>query len=283
MISRCRRLTFYLDSSVSKRNAASVVTSSAYLLLYRRRSSDYLGPAKIQKIVADYRHGDEAEEISDSEATSSRAGSPSGQGKGQRLGGSFQNGSATTSVAAGADRPHRRGGDGLEGSQVAQGGLLRNGMGGDGYDAEDEGVSMEGEDVDNALPFGPQLPPTNQSWSFASLGPTGANSDAENDTGDVDSNMANGGDDDSGAGQELQSRMMEDFGDEADDTFNPGHNNSPIFQSTEYLEDMEDVVPGLTGIEHYANLPDEDEQVVDIHIDDEEMPELEESRHMKDD
>lgn len=170
------------DSSVSRRQASSVITPSAYLLFYRRRSSEYLGPARLQKIVHGYRHPPEAEEVTDSAAedeSESRAVSPSGQGKGHRLGGSFLNGSPSASVAVGAGRLHRRGGDGSgAANQEARARTGNRQLNDGGYDAdadEDEGVADVDVDVDvDTLVHGPELPPpyaqgSYTSWSFAGL------------------------------------------------------------------------------------------------------------------
>lgn len=95
----------YNDSSVSSvGNPERVVTPSAYLLFYRRRSPTPLGPPYLQQLVEASHKADEDGTTNgdvEIENETSRNASPSGQGKGQR-GGSYPNGSPSESVGAGA-------------------------------------------------------------------------------------------------------------------------------------------------------------------------------------
>ncbi|KAF2085227.1 UCH-domain-containing protein, partial [Saccharata proteae CBS 121410] len=84
----------YNDSSVSKRSPKDIVSNSAYLLFYRRRSADPLGPSYLKDVVLRaYARESESE-------PTSRAGSPSGNGR--RLDEHSGSGSSTALVAAGA-------------------------------------------------------------------------------------------------------------------------------------------------------------------------------------
>ncbi|KAI4162188.1 MAG: hypothetical protein LQ342_004208 [Letrouitia transgressa] len=96
----------YNDSSVSRKgNAQAVVTTAAYLLFYRRRSSVPLGGPFFEPII---RAGEETT-ASGSQPTS-RAGSPSGEGK--RLDESSRNG--LSGALRGVGAAHQAGGGGLE-------------------------------------------------------------------------------------------------------------------------------------------------------------------------
>ncbi|KAK0389430.1 hypothetical protein NLU13_3005 [Sarocladium strictum] len=71
----------YNDSSVSKvKDPSSVVTSAAYLLFYRRRSSKPLGGPRFAKIFEQFDHVDDADEGEDDDEFAHA-------GEGQRLGG----------------------------------------------------------------------------------------------------------------------------------------------------------------------------------------------------
>jgi ubiquitin carboxyl-terminal hydrolase 4/11/15 len=293
-LSNLHILTMNLDSSVSKRNATSVVTSAAYLLFYRRRSSQYLGSPDLRQLVTQFRNPEE--EVIDSNAedeSASRTTSPSGQGKGHRLGGSsFLNGSSSASVAAGAGRlQHRRGGDGSA-AQGTQAKSAKGLPGLDGYDAdadEDEGYGggMD-EDVDDVLPasnafIGPLRPPpayqqstgfsAYQEWTFAGvpgLKQPGGDDDEEiadaDADGDADS-MGVGGDQD----DEGQMRLIQDFGDDdlgaAFD--NSGHQNSPIIMESTEMDFVGGQHMDLDAVDEVQQVEDiADPETVDIHVDD---------------
>jgi ubiquitin carboxyl-terminal hydrolase 4/11 len=237
------RLTIRPDSSVSQRQPESAITSAAYLLFYRRRTEGVpLGPPAVKSWFNKY--WDPKADDLDSEA-SSRAESPSSQGKGQRLGGQTSSGSSSALVVAGAGR-RLRGGEG--GSAATHGGHQRNGkIGVDGYDAdadadgeEDETLGMEFDDVPTV--FGPELPPKygdtttessfdlpstlEQAWGWNGISiPKTHYEDAD---GDNDSNQAYDGDEEIGG---ADVRLVEAFGDELDPSF--AHQNSPIMQSLE--------------------------------------------------
>ncbi|KAK2827813.1 hypothetical protein FQN49_007313 [Arthroderma sp. PD_2] len=96
------------DSHVTmKRDPSSVVTSAAYLLFYRRRSTRPLGGDFLAKLT-EMAH----DRNSDSESAESRSGSPpaSGSGEGKRLGGLSRNGSSSALRGAAATRQSGDGG-----------------------------------------------------------------------------------------------------------------------------------------------------------------------------
>ncbi|KAF9737155.1 ubiquitin carboxyl-terminal hydrolase [Paraphaeosphaeria minitans] len=208
----------YNDSSVSKKsNPKQVISTAAYLLFYRRRSSGPLGPPELQSIVNNWRNPDSEEAgVFEEEDAISRNVSPSGNGL--RLGGSSRNGSSGAFRAgSGAVVGALRGG----GSDGA-GSLLRNGVAAGTLDDEsppgyeDEGYADD-DDVAGAYPttvedvYAPLHSRLGGSpnWSFNNV-----NRDR------------NGGDSDVVAfDEEERDRMAEDFGEEL--SFAPGH-SSPV-------------------------------------------------------
>ncbi|RGP62747.1 ubiquitin carboxyl-terminal hydrolase 12, partial [Fusarium longipes] len=164
----------YNDSSASPvSDPASCITSAAYLLFYRRRSSTPLGGSRFGVISEKYKNSEENSEEEDVEA-----------GEGQRLGeGSSLVGLSSVGTGAAATRlPAGRGSDRItvtsypgpdddEDEPPPYGG------------AEDEGVDVkEGfQQLDNgqSLSFA-------QSWSFGALGDSGAEDSAGADIGSDD-------------------------------------------------------------------------------------------------
>ncbi|KAL2863429.1 putative ubiquitin-specific protease UBP12 [Aspergillus lucknowensis] len=154
----------YNDSSVSRPiDPQNAVTSSAYLLFYRRRSDRPLGGKILEEIT-------ESSTRPGSESESSRGPSPSGEGR--RLGDSSRNGSS--SALAGVGAAHQSGDGGLRiGTQLksednppeysnrpayGETSLGRtNGLEGMNYDEDDYGSGAL------ANSFRPPSPP---SWSF---------------------------------------------------------------------------------------------------------------------
>lgn len=94
----------FIDSHVAKRDAQQVVTSSAYILFYRRRSDHPLGGPKVEELLAPA--GGDA----DSDAAHSREPSP-GTGEGRRLDDSSRNGLSGLGAVGAA---HQSGVGGLE-------------------------------------------------------------------------------------------------------------------------------------------------------------------------
>ncbi|KAL5335442.1 hypothetical protein BJX70DRAFT_401538 [Aspergillus crustosus] len=162
----------YNDSSVSRPiDAQNAVTSSAYLLFYRRRSEKPLGGKVLQEVTeSSTRPGSSA---SDSQGES-RGPSPSGEGL--RLGGSSLNGSS--SALAGVGAAHQSGDGGLRigtrksrddedsppeysnglsyGETTVSGPNRLEGM--NNYDEDDYGSG--------SLAINPLRPHTPPSWSF---------------------------------------------------------------------------------------------------------------------
>ncbi|PYH49149.1 putative ubiquitin-specific protease UBP12 [Aspergillus saccharolyticus JOP 1030-1] len=162
----------YNDSSVSRPlDPQSVVTPSAYLLFYRRRSERPLGGKVLEEITeASTRPGSEADSQSES-----RGPSPSGEGR--RLGGSSRNGSS--SALAGVGAAHQSGDGGLQtGTQVKSGDEDSppeySNSPSYGERSMDKTGRLEGMDFeDEAFGHGPQPSPFRHvdppSWSFSHI------------------------------------------------------------------------------------------------------------------
>ncbi|KAL3417342.1 ubiquitin carboxyl-terminal hydrolase [Phlyctema vagabunda] len=169
----------YNDSSVSKTSdPCKVVSSSAYLLFYRRRSDIPLGGPRFKAIVE---HGTAAAESSDDEDTAD-------SGEDQVLAGnSSQRGSSRALTGAGAVLPQQNGSSGNETKTINPQDLelpdyeshldnddgapllipdadLNSGLG-LRSSIEDEGVDMSDYDYGNK----PQFSTTGNNWSFANL------------------------------------------------------------------------------------------------------------------
>ncbi|PWY74367.1 UCH-domain-containing protein [Aspergillus heteromorphus CBS 117.55] len=150
----------YNDSSVSKAiDPEAVVTSSAYLLFYRRRSERPLGGKVLEEVTdASTRPNSDSESL-----TESRCPSPSGEGR--RLGGSSRLGSSSALTGAGA--AHQSGDGGLQTGIPA-----KNDDDDDDDDAPPEYSSRQ-EGMDFEEEFGDDAPPSSRqphhdppSWSF---------------------------------------------------------------------------------------------------------------------
>jgi ubiquitin carboxyl-terminal hydrolase 4/11/15 len=256
----------YNDSSVSRPiDAQNAVTSSAYLLFYRRRSDRPLGGKILEEITeSSTRPGSEADSQGES-----RGPSPSGEGR--RLGGSSRNGSS--SALAGVGAAHQSGDGGLRiGTQLKSSnddsppeysnspsygetsfGRTNNGrLEGMNYDlADDYGSSASN-------PFRSTTPP---SWSFARASDTHGLSQmmtavlpgenvSDDDFDDNASNKAVGGGDMSDSDYRMASLI-----------------DSPIHEPVAY--------PGTPMESTIADLPpldDDDEElsVVELHVGEEE-------------
>lgn len=231
---------------VSQRKPESVITTAAYLLFYRRRSTTPLGSSSLQQLVNEFRDPGDSEANSD--ASESRADSPSGSGKGQRLDGSSLNftGSSSALVVAGAGHPPR----GEDGSVAKAQRAIDEGY----DDADDEGVDMSYRGM-----IGPQLPnealppyerltnnfdikevTSNASkWQWDDVAIGVDNEDKQ------DSEFAADGDFEGGFEQD---RML-DFDQEELDAFGTGSgpHNSPMIRGLLDDMDYEDEVPPLVG------------------------------------
>lgn len=215
------------------------MTKAAYLLFYRRRSSTPLGPESLQRIVQkDIEAG--SDEDSDTE---NRSRSPAGNGL--RLGGSSRNGSSRAGAVGAGAVALRGDGSALSAVAIPQGIPARNEAGLETLDGVSPPVYYEdetlGEDADSdpidtqtSNMIGPLAPAYMDQpvWSFASIG----DSNHRNDSDDASSNAPALGSD---SGDDLQGRLLEDFGDE-DAT--------------------------LHSFEHRPTGNDDDDEVADIHV-----------------
>lgn len=268
-----------IDSMVSSRNPQGVVTSNAYLLFYRRRQDRPLGPGYLQKIVDEIKNPDfedAADGDSNDEATS-RNPSRSPSGNGLRLGDSSRNGSSSAfGVGAGA---LRGGGSASVGNLQLKGAAAETAedddsemlMGQDeppSYDDEGYGGGVDDDDanfqginnhVDVAGMYAPLYEQsgmgpyygndTGPAWSFANVGSRNMDDDTFDDAASDAPNMGSTG------GDDLDSRMLEDFGDEMGHGINPGMSTP-----------LEEEVPTLLGGENG------DDEVANITLDDEVLP-----------
>lgn len=198
-----------VDAQVSRCNAQSVVTKAAYLLFYRRRSDNPLGPPDVQKMVHQYMNGDEG-----SDSGSEGSNSPSGNsGNGARPTDDLShNGSSGALIGPVAVRPPLHGGAGLDGvddsgvQRITRYGSnsRRKRMGrNDGDDDQelppyddDEGVSME---HDQFFDLGSlTVPPSGWGWSALDRIRQNSDIDADADNDDTGSMDANHSDHDDG-------------------------------------------------------------------------------------
>lgn len=137
------------------------MTSSAYLLFYRRRSDRPLGGPALQEISDSFRR-----QLDDPDSQSdSRAQSPSGEGR--RLGGSSRNGSSSALTGVGA--AHQAGGGGSRAGTQAKNGA--NNDSSPDYSAKrQEGMLFDEDDdeMGGGAPFSRHpLRITNEpTWSF---------------------------------------------------------------------------------------------------------------------
>lgn len=255
------------DSHVSaKSNSQVVVTSAAYLLFYRRRSSHPLGGPFLEQVVEEVNRP--ADLPADSESQSqpgSRAASPVA-GEGRRLGGSSLHGSSSALLGAGAAHQSGDGGSGV-------GARARNDDGPPGYSnnlgsgethiasggtQHLEDLSMEDEGLGDWQ--GPLAPSSyqddNPMWSFdrirsggamsqmAAL-PPGFHDPSEEDLFETDaaSNKAAN----SSAGLSDGDDRMRDFGDDEDmlEKFNhsPARRGSPAEVPPPLDGEDEDEIP----------------------------------------
>jgi ubiquitin carboxyl-terminal hydrolase 4/11/15 len=218
-----------------KGNPQSVVTRSAYLLFYRRRSAGPLGPPQLQEVVnAWWNPGSEG--ANDSDGANSRTDSPAGNGL--RLDGSSRNGSSSAfAVGAGAGAL-RGGGSGGAGNPALNGAGAETDVELPDYDQLDEGYGAGDEDgpsADYAPNYAPLLASTDPGWSFDQIN---NNMDGTGDVFDEDasSNAPNL------AGESLGDRLLEDFGDDLGDVVHhPGMGTPNVSGGMEGLTD-DDVV-----------------------------------------
>lgn len=196
------------DSMVSKCGSGEkAVTSSAYLLFYRRRSPDPLGPPSLQQLVNSSNPG--SEDGNDSEHEN-RSRSPAA-GNGLRLGDSSRNGSSSAGAAAAGVGALRGGGSALSTAAKRPGSAAAVATLDDEDDTlpsyQDEGYGGDEDESFNGVDSYAQLNQWDDQpvWSFDGI----KHSNLDDD--DVASDAVNMGSD---GGDELDHRMLEDFGDD---------------------------------------------------------------------
>ncbi|KAF2846418.1 cysteine proteinase [Plenodomus tracheiphilus IPT5] len=209
----------YNDSIVSKcESGQKAVSRAAYLLFYRRRSPAPLGPPSLQQIVTAANSQNSEDDADDADTDALRSRSPAGNGS--RLGDSSRNGSSSAGAIAAGVGALRGAGSALS----VVGSRLKNGVAAAGTSLSDDETDADA-DMDT-------LPPYNHDegyddnedaqgeyttgythansydqpmWSFNSLRNRDDGSDVASD---MPALLGSSG------GEELESRLMEDFGDE---------------------------------------------------------------------
>ena len=232
------------DSSVSQVSGERAMSSAAYLLFYRRRSAEPLGPPYLRELVEKARNPVPEGNDNDHETSARTAENSDDDLAGEdSLGGprpfSHLHGSSSDGTKAGAgaripdDRRPVRAGQAPNGGGLAAGQLanqsVRTTMSNDG-DVYDEGVGLDYDDDEGVgigtlggkTLYGPPRPPAVSAsqgggWSFDNIMQpenmslsTTANNTPSDDGGDAASDraMALGSDDE----VETDTRLMEDFG-----------------------------------------------------------------------
>jgi ubiquitin carboxyl-terminal hydrolase 4/11 len=186
------------DSSVTKRSSESVVTPAAYLLFYRRRSDRPLGGPQLQRIVERALDG----EADSDETMASRSTSPSNDksGNGGRLDG--YNSSSTALIGPAAAPPR-------EGARLAGAAMESRRMDltedyTDLDELQDEHVGSalydEGIVLSSSVEFSANPATEPQSW--ANLGFSTLDQRSADDRDEMDSNAAQGSEEDFGGGKQ---------------------------------------------------------------------------------
>lgn len=207
----------YNDSIVSKcESGQKAVSRAAYLLFYRRRSPTPLGPPSLQQIVTAATSQNSEDDADDADTDAPRSRSPAGNGL--RLGDLSRNGSSSAGAIVAGVGALRGAGSALS----VVGSRLKNGVAAVGTNLSDEETDADAEmetlpsythdegyedNEDASGDYGAYTHANsydNPLWSFNSL------NDRDNGS-DVASDMPALG---SMGGEDLNSRMLEDFGDE---------------------------------------------------------------------
>ncbi|KAL4777333.1 hypothetical protein BDW60DRAFT_172616 [Aspergillus nidulans var. acristatus] len=255
----------YNDSSVSRPiDPQNAVTSSAYLLFYRRRSDRPLGGKILEEITES-----STRPASESDSQESRGPSPSGEGR--RLGGSSRNGSS--SALAGVGAAHQLGDGGLrigaKSSEDANPPEYSNSpsygersLGGTGMDTMTYEDDDYGSGLGNNDTF--RLSNPSPSWSFSRVTDAhhglsqmtelpGSLSDKDDDDDDDDSNKAVGGGDMSDSDLRLASLTDSPF-------------QGPVYPGTP----LDETAPTLTTEFPQHDADEDDLPVVELHVGEEE-------------
>ena len=218
------------------------MSRQAYLLFYRRRTPSPLGPPSLQEIVRTAENENTRDSEAEDDETDRSRPRESDSGNGQGLDGLSRNGSSsafTVGTGAAAGVAALRGG----GSQPSRGSHLKNGVAaenlsddedglppyaGNNYDNDDEGF----HDADDM--YGPLQAWNNSNdeplWSFQSV-----TNMRNQQSDDAASDMPNLGSD---GGEQLQDRLMTDFGD--DDVTAPGV-STPIDDSVREMDGVHEI------------------------------------------
>lgn len=279
----------YNDSSVSQRNPKSVITSAAYLLFYRRRSSTPLGPPYLQKIV-ESAYAPESDDTADSQP-GSRQASRSPAGNGRRLDDSSRIGSSSASagVAAGpllgVGLISEEAGAGMRARRAAAPGHLA-GIGSpedeETTDVEQEAFELEPgpppyhdegyeDDGFSGMPEG-MIGPVNYNnynnnynygapgWDFTNIPRGSARGDADED---YDAFATDAASDQPAMGDDPEDRLMQDFG---DDVLNPGQNSRAMTPMSE--EEMPELIgnDGAVQVDN-TDMGGADDDVADVVVD----------------
>ncbi|RBR22408.1 uncharacterized protein FIESC28_04502 [Fusarium coffeatum] len=247
----------YNDSSASPvSDPSSCITSAAYLLFYRRRSSTPLGGSRFGVISEKYKNSEENSEEEDSEA-----------GEGQRLGeGSSLVGLSSAGIGAAATRrPAGHGSDRITVTSLA---------GPDDDDDDDDeglppygGVDDEGVDAKDGYQQLENGQPLNlaQSWSFGAIGDSAAEDSTGADIGSDDVQLDSSADE-RGFGQPDEPDMLM-MGDVMDVDHEPAASHKATFADIQNAAaDHKAVidVPTAAGSDRDSN------EVAEIHLKSEE-------------
>ncbi len=258
---------------MSQRNPQSVVTAAAYLLFYRRRSDQPLGPPYLQKLVA------EAHQREAGSQASSRDESPAGEGR--RLDDFSRNGSSGALAGAGAALLPR--GVGSAGASPAKN-ASENDIDLEAADADadarpmhsfledssDEGLDMThgASPFTNVKSLGPLRLGFVESpeWDFSTVANEGGR--LEDEGLDHASEVAAPG---SNSGDDLQERMITDFGEE--DSGLHRREGSPMTGSP--IEDLPDLIEEDGAVRVEPSVEEADAPVVEVRVGDKDDIKLE--------
>jgi len=226
----------YNDSSVSKCGSGQkAVSRAAYLLFYRRRSPTPLGPPSLQRIVTAANGQNSEGENDDADIDAPRSRSPAGNGS--RLDDLSRNGSSSAG-AIGAGVGALQGGGSAHSAVESR---LKNGVAVAGSNLSDDDADGETllcdegyDDVDDtitgysAYTFAPGR--DNAAWSFDRLNSRDNGSDAASDIPALGSI----------GGEDLTTRLREDFGDEEEGLGTKAGVGTPVEGITRRLQGESD-------------------------------------------
>jgi len=226
----------YNDSSVSKCGSGQkAVSRAAYLLFYRRRSPTPLGPPSLQRIVTAANGQNSEGENDDADIDAPRSRSPAGNGS--RLDDLSRNGSSSAG-AIGAGVGALQGGGSAHSAVESR---LKNGVAVAGSHLSDDDADGETllcdegyDDVDDtitgysAYTFAPGR--DNAAWSFDRLNSRDNGSDAASDIPALGSI----------GGEDLTTRLREDFGDEEEGLGTKAGVGTPVEGITRRLQGESD-------------------------------------------